>query len=152
MNALLSFQEELSRGMPVQECELSQDYKLVFDQPNGRERFSYAKIQNGVVQALSQFALTDPIVGVVNFNLGYAVSEKYRGLGLGVESVLKGLAELKNGFGRAGIKEFYIEAVVGLDNTPSIKVAEDIFGYNCNQITDHYSGELAWHYTKLIKI
>lgn len=151
MNALLSLDEEIKRGMPLQTCELNKDYKITFDQPNGQNRFSYTKIEGKDAISLSMFAATDPIDGVTCFNIGYAVIEEYRGSGLGEEVVNIGIKELKNGLPRAGIEKFYIDAVVGINNHPSIRTAEKIFKAKGKEITDVYSGEPALHYRKLVE-
>lgn len=151
MNALHSLDEEIKRGMPVQTCELNRSYKMIFDQPNGRNRFSYTKVKGKDAICLSMFAETDLINGFLCFNIGYAVIEQYRGSGLGAEAVGIGIDDLKNGLPRAGIEKFYIEAVVGINNSPSISVAEKIFNAKGNEITDAYSGEPALHFRMLVE-
>src|SRR4051812_1321808 len=101
MNALVSLQRELDRGMRTNPCALDAAYRMIYDEPNGERRFTYAKIVRGKVRALAVFALGKPIRGVPCFNVGYAVRPRYRGQGLGVEAVTKGIEELKNGFGQS---------------------------------------------------
>lgn len=152
MYALNSLQEEIKLGMPVNPCELDKEYKMIFDEPLGRHRFSYAKIIKGEVQALSVFGAVEPIDSIACFNIGYAVNLKYRGRGLGVEAVNKGIEELRNGLRRAKFKSFYIEAVIDVTNIPSLKVAEKLFPELGKAIKDHGTGTPCLHFTKLIVI
>ncbi len=57
------------------------------------------------------------------FQLGYAVPEKYRAQSRAKKIVTAAIAELQNGLSRNGIAGFCIEAVVGTDNEPSMRVA-----------------------------
>lgn len=153
MNALTSLQKELDRGLPVNPCELAPQYKMVFDQPNGETRFTYAKIINGELIVLANFVLAEPIDGVPCFNVGYAVKPSHRGNGLAYEAASVGIEELKNGFGRTQKgRSFYVEAIVEANNQPSIKVAEKLFAGSGEAITDAPTGKPALQYTKLIKI
>jgi len=60
------------------------------------------------------------------------------------------LAELEAGLGRNGVSAFYVEAVVGIDNEPSKRIAEKVLSSNPEQVTDKFSGQPAYHYVKRI--
>lgn len=153
MVPLLSLQEEFDRGTIASEpCALSKHYQMIFQDFNGVKRFTYAKVIAGKVQALAIFALSEPIDGLPCFNVGYAVKPDLRGHGLGVEAVNAGIAELKNGFGRAVRgKSFYLEAVVEVSNQPSIRVAENLFSAPGKPIVDAFSKRPALYFKKLIQ-
>ena len=153
MNALTSLQLELDRGgLIVNPCALDLQYKMIFDQPNGEGRFTYAKVIDGEVLALANFVLAEPIDGVPCFNVGYAVKPNHRGQGLGVEAVSVGIEELKNGFGQTHRgKSFYVEAIVEVSNQLSIKVAERLFSGSGEPIIDAPSGKPALHFKKIVQ-
>lgn len=152
MLPLQSLQEEFNRGTIASEaCSLNKSYQMIFQDLNGVKRFSYAKVVGKEVQALSIFALADPIEGKPCFNLGNAVKPELRGRGLGLEALIVGVEELKNGFGRAGKgKSFFVEAVVEATNLPSIRVAEKFFLQPGKPIIDAFSGKSALHFLKLV--
>ena len=56
------------------------------------------------------------------------------------------ITELKRGLTRNGVPGFYIEAVVGTDNEPSMRVAGATISTSPVPITDHFSGLPALHY------
>ena len=153
MIALLSLQQAVGAGDPtVNPHDIGEGYVMLYDEPNGGKRFSYAKIIHREVQALSIFGLADPIDGVPCFSVGYAVNENHRGRGLAVEAVNKGIKELQMGFGRTKMKSFYVEAVIDETNVYSIKVAEKIFSSPSVATKDHYTGTPAVYFKKLIAI
>jgi len=58
---------------------------------------------------------------------------------------------LRNGLVRHGIKQFYIEAVVGLENKVSQRVATKVISETPKETTDFVSGLPALVYTRLIE-
>jgi RimJ/RimL family protein N-acetyltransferase len=153
MIALISLQQAVTTGDPtVTPQSLGEDYVMFYDEPNGGKRFSYAKVVNREVQALSIFGLTDPIEGVPCFSVGYAVSERHRGQGLAVEAVRKGIKEMRMGFERTAIDKFYVEAVIDELNVHSIKTAELLFSCPGVATKDHYTKTPALYFKKLITI
>ncbi|MGZ3745075.1 MAG: GNAT family N-acetyltransferase [Pseudobdellovibrionaceae bacterium] len=152
MIALLSLQKVLNSGPPVDPRELDEGYAKMYDEPNGGKRYSYAKIIEGEVQAVSIFGLEDPIDGVDCYSVGHAVNENHRGRGLAVEAVDKGVEELKNKFRQTSMGRFYLEAVIDVTNIHSIKVAEKLFSDSPEKIIEKYSGKPALHFKKLIAL
>lgn len=150
-NALLSFQAEIRRGMPVEPCTLNSELSVVLDKPNGKPRYSYAKIEWGKVKAFSMFVLDTPINDIPTFNIGYAVPEFYQKKGYGNDIVKKSIDELSAGLAKAGVRQIYIRAVVGLDNVPSNNIARRLISQNPEEIIDDLSGENAYHYIRLIQ-
>jgi hypothetical protein len=153
MAAIDSLQKEIGRGMKTIPCELNSQYRMIYDEPHGEKRFTYAKIIGGKVQALANFVLAEPIDGIPCFNVGYAVDPKHRGRGLGLEAASTGIAELKNGFGRTlKGKDMYLEAVVEKTNTHSVKVAQQLFSATGDSITDAPTGKPALYFKMLVKL
>lgn len=151
-NALNGLQGVLNKGFnEMSPGVIHSEISVIFDAPQGVSRFSYAKIVNGQVEALSIFALVDPLEGIPCFNLGYAVPEILRNKGLGTEIVSKGIRELRAGLAKNGLKQFYLEAVIGLTNLPSQKIAKKVISPNREEIIDSISKEPAFVYRRLIE-
>ena len=151
MDALVSLQREVRRGMLTNPTELSPGVRVVLDQPNGVIRYSYARIEHGRVKSIAIFVHHEPINGVPCFNLGYAVPEAYRNRGWAGLIIEQGIQELRRGLGRHGAKSFYVEAVVGTDNLASQRVASKIISDAPVAGTDSESGEPILQYTRLVE-
>lgn len=151
MNGLKSLQAEIHNGIPLSPCKLNSDLQMFYDQPNGRHRFTFVKIESNIIRSFATFVIVEPINDLPTFNLGYAVPEEFRGAGLAMEIVEKSIAEVKAEFKRNGINSFYVEAVVGVENIPSQKVSAKLLSSNFEEITDSFSGERAYHYQLLVQ-
>ena len=151
--ALKSFQTELMRGgLQLQRGAVDKDIYLYVDNPNGVMRLTYVKLENRMVTALVMFALGDhPVEGKPCFNIGYAVPEAYRNQGRAKEVIATAIAEMLHGFGKHGDATFYVEAVVGTDNKPSQRVAEQTIAAAPVAIIDPVSGLPAAHYIRKIE-
>jgi len=112
MDALRSYQQALDAGMPVDPNELDADYLKRSGEVAGAKRFDYVKLIDGQVQALAMFVEEEPHNRVARFCLAYAVSENNRGRGLAVEAINKGIEDLRKQFSLAGVKSFYVEALI----------------------------------------
>lgn len=151
MDALASLQYEVgSRGMPTHPTSCSPDIRVVLDQPNGITRYTYAVIEMGLVKAVAIFVMDDPIDGIAAFNVGYAVAKPYRRQGLGKRILEAGIQELSRGLGQHGVKQFYVEAVVGRDNMASQQLAKSVFSNTTTEGTDSESGVPVYSYLKLV--
>lgn len=148
MQGLCSLQRALDRGGLVNFIEVDADYKMIYDEPNGRKRFWYPKIINGEVQALATFGLESGAhKGTDRYSLNYAVSEKYRGRGLAIEAVNTGVEDLKS-----RLKRFYLEALIEETNIHSIKVAKKLFPGAGIPTIDDESGKPALLFFELIEL
>ncbi len=151
MNGLRNFQRELDNGTQMEFRELNKSYFARFDEfPEGGKRYSYLKIMNGEIQAISMFGLVEPIKGVDCYSIGYAVNENYRRRGLALESVNLGLADLAVILGQMKMKKFYLEAVVDVDNMPSLILAKKLFSSLGLPTKDYPTGKPALYFKKLI--
>lgn len=140
--ALKSFQQALAaNAITVRRCDLDRDMVVHMDRPNGETRLSYARMDGHTVVALVQFIPCDPVEGEPCFNVGWAVAEAYRGQGRAHGAVAASIKEMQNGFNRAGMKAFWIEAIVGEDNIASQRVAEKALSAPVKKATDSYSGD-----------
>jgi hypothetical protein len=153
MNSLTGLQQALDEKIvKLQSCRLFSDMRMLVDQPNGVYRFTYALLDGKRVRAIAMFAHADPYEGAHCFQIGYAVSEPDRGQGLGIKVAKQGLAELKNGLKANQFKTFYVEAVVGIDNTASNKIAASLFSAAPAPVKDRLSGEDALQYMEKIDL
>jgi len=153
MDALVKLQAALDSRIPLQtqRCNIYPDLVLIADEPTGKLRLTYARIEKRKVIAVSLFALTDPIEGIPCFQAGNAVIESMRRKGLGSAILSRGIEELCNGFKKQGAKKIYIEGVVSVSNEPSNKIARRVLSDAPTSITDAFSGEQAFQYLKLIE-
>ncbi|WP_456293299.1 GNAT family N-acetyltransferase [Pseudomonas sp. AK106] len=151
LQALISLQAEIRKGMPTHPTENYPSVRVVVDEQNGHARYTYARIEHSRVKAMAMFVSVDQIEGEGCFQVGYAVPETYRGRGWAVEVLQQGLDELSKGLARFGVTQFYLEAVVGTANVASIGVAKRFFSTSPIATTDNVSGEPALAFTRLIK-
>lgn len=126
-NALVSFQQALlTAEIALHPCESDPALWMHVDRPNGVARFTYVRLDGNVVTAFVSFVPCDPMKGEPCFNVGYAVPERFRGQGRAKEVINAAVMEMRRGFGNAGVKGFYVEAIVSPDNLPSCRVAEQV--------------------------
>lgn len=150
-DAMKSFQAALSNGqLRLQQCDLDGDLFVHLDHPNDKPRFTYVRLLDSAVTAFVMLVLADPIDGIPCFQIGYAVPEPCRRRGFARSAVSAAIDELKNGLARAGITTFFVEAVVGTDNSASQRVAVSTISGAPNGITDGVSGLPALQYLRKI--
>lgn len=149
--ALKSFQQALAaNAITVQRGDLDRDMLVHMDSPNGETRLSYARMAGRTVVALVQFIPCDPIEGEPCFNVGWAVAEAYRRQGRAYGAVVAAIKEMQNGFNRAGMKSFWVEAIVGEDNVASQRLAEKVLSEPVKKASDSYSGDPIIQYLRRI--
>lgn len=121
------------------------------DQPDGNIRLSYVRLDGMKLTAFAVLAVTEPIDGTPCFQIGVAVPEQFRRQGRAKEIMTAALAEMASGFGRAGVKEFYVEAIVSVDNEASNRAAASVLSDDPKSVTDQFSGEPALQYLRLVE-
>lgn len=70
MDALVSLQQEIRRGLESQPGDIHKNIRVILDEPNGQRRLTYAKIEHGRVKAMAIFAPVEPTNGTPCFQ-GY---------------------------------------------------------------------------------
>ncbi len=151
MNALVQFQQAYEAGLiPVQPGRLDASVLMAADQPNGKPRFSYMRVDGLLVTALVMFAQNGMQDGHPVFNIGYAVPASCRGRGLAKATLVAALAELSVGLAGAKVPVIHVETVISPDNLASHAVAKAIFDDAPARITDSQSGEPALLYTRKV--
>jgi hypothetical protein len=152
-NALHSFQKELLNGRIQLQCgTVYPDLYVYHDEPEiGKFRFTYVQLENNTVTAFVILATCAPIERVPCFQIGYAVPKEYRSQGRAKEAVQMAISEMKHGFQKARVATFYIEAIVGADNKPSQRVAEQTISATSANMIDEISGLPSLQYLRKIE-
>lgn len=152
-NGLVSFQKALLSGtIKPKRCKIQRELYFLRDKPTPETiRVTYALILGKQVKALAIYIESEPNEGKRCFGIGYAVAVPYRRQGLAKAIVASSLVEFSNMLtNKLPEPGFYVEAVVGIDNEPSNKVAAQIISPDREQITDSESGLPAYHYIKYV--
>ncbi|HDJ8365911.1 TPA: GNAT family N-acetyltransferase, partial [Escherichia coli] len=84
------------------------------------------------------------------FGVGYAVADEYKAQGIGTQLLIASIEEMQYGF-RNSFNEFYVEAIVGVGNQASNKLAAKVLSDTPEPGTDSYSGKPINQYMKLFK-
>ena len=148
--ALESFQEALNANGADELGRSTIDPQLYAysDRPNGIPRITFVRLDDSTVTALVMFVLVDQREDGPRYQIGYAVPEKYRSQGRAKEIVTAAIAELKRGLSKNGVTGFSVEAIVGKDNEPSMRVAATTLSTSPTEIIDSVSGLPALHYVR----
>lgn len=150
-DALASFQLYLTNGSPrLQPGTFDKTLLAHLDYPNGHMRLTYVRLAQHTVTVFVEFVQIEPLDGLACFHVGYAVPPAYRGQGLARAALDAALKELEFGLGRNGVPAFYVEAVIGTDNTASRRVAEQVLTQSPEAITDSVSGQPALRYLRRV--
>ncbi|MGJ8654358.1 MAG: GNAT family N-acetyltransferase [Opitutaceae bacterium] len=151
--ALESFQDALSnQQINPEPCELYENLYLLKDDADGRLRMTYARIVEGKVLGMVAYVPVEPVDSIPCFNVGYAVDAEDRRKGIGSEILEESLSEIENGLRHHGNGQYYIEAVISVENEASNKIARKHLSDTPKQIVCMYSGEDALQYFKLYTI
>jgi hypothetical protein len=151
MDALVTLQPAIDNGeVRLRRCALHPDLWVLQDSPNGEARTTYAFLENGIVQSIVQFVPAEPIDGIPCLSLGYATMEEARGRGLATDTLTKAIVEMRHGLKTAGVRRFYLEAVVSTTNEPSKRLAARALSHQPTAGTDHFSGAPILQYVRLI--
>jgi hypothetical protein len=109
----------------------------------------YIMVEEGrAVTAMVNFRPREAIEGVPAFNIELAVPEDRRRQGRGQEAVDAALLELRHELNSAGVRNFLVEAIVEMENSPSRRIAENSISELSTATTDPYSGRPAFRYLR----
>ncbi len=154
MDALKSFEPAFQRGeLEMRRGQIHSDLLIHMDVPDGKNwRLTYAKTNGTTVRAITLISDAGPMDedGLPVFQVGYAVPQHLRKRGLATSTTQAAIDEFTAGMKRNGVESFYLEAVVGVRNIASQKVAERVIGGGPKPITDENSGEPALQYLKKV--
>jgi hypothetical protein len=90
-------------------------------------------------------------VGTHCFSIGYAVPEAYRIQGRAKDAIRAAISEMQHGLGRIGLSVFCVEAIVGADNKPSQRAAEQVISDTPVAVKDQVSGLPAFQYVRKVE-
>ena len=153
--ALASFQEKFLLGnIKLDAGVLDKDMYSYLDMPNGDYRITYVTLDGKMVTSLVIFgvATTPTIKGHRCFAIGYAVPEKYRNQGRAKKAVESAIREMKHDMPKYGHKAFWVEAIVGMDNKASQRVAEQVISDVPKATTDSLSGVASLRYLRKVEV
>ncbi|MGO2306085.1 MAG: GNAT family N-acetyltransferase [Providencia sp.] len=149
-DALVSYQQALNDKLINPDvCKLHTNLTVLFEDFDQQFRFTYALTENGIVKGIVLFVRADPIDNIVCFSIGYAVSEIFQNQGIAKEIIEKSIDELKNGF-KDLLPQFYIEAIINVNNEASKKIALKIISDSPKETIDEHSGSPAYQFVRLI--
>ncbi|HDS5078668.1 TPA: GNAT family N-acetyltransferase [Klebsiella aerogenes] len=147
-DSLVSFQHALSNGLiNPSSCIVHPKMKVLLDNADGTPRITYAFIDGQTVKGVVIYIPVDSIEGKPCFGVAYAVADEYKMQGVGTKLLLSSIAEMQQGF-KNSFPEFYIEAIVGVDNLASNKLASKILSATSNPGEDSHSGKPINQYLK----
>jgi hypothetical protein len=114
----------------------------------GAERFTYANLVKLKVQQIVVLNGNEPLNGLPCFGLFYGTLESLRGAGLTIPFVKLCLEQFYKDLHKTYCREFYIEALVEVDNFPSIAICKHLFGEPAETATDSNTGQTnhVWQY------
>lgn len=146
-DGLISFQQGLKQGiLQIGVVPPHDDLYSHFDMPTpGAKRMTYVRLADDriTVTAFVSCIFNGEIEGIPCVALGYAVPEEFRGRGFAKRIVKDVLVDTQKIAAQSGLPTIYVEAVVGVDNIASQRVAANVFGVQPERITDSFSGEPA---------
>lgn len=140
-SALNSFQRAYDqKEIELKQC--AQDPKLLMhvDRPNGDIRFTYVRFEGPRVSAMAQVIRCEDYEGAACFNVAWAVPADLRGAGRATDVINAAVAELTRGLRGAGLRSFWVEAIVGIENRASQRVAEKAISAKGIETTDAFAG------------
>ncbi|MCH2683552.1 GNAT family N-acetyltransferase [Leclercia adecarboxylata] len=150
-DSLINFQDALTNKLiTLSSCVVHPEMKRFFDDPEGTPRITFALLDGVNVKGIAIYHPTEPINGMACFSLGYAVAEQFRKQGVATEIVQKSLDEIHAGF-RKNMPKFYVEAIVGVDNHGSNKVASRIISEKPIACDETYLGRPAQKYLRFLE-
>jgi len=149
----VSYQQALTdRSIQPIPCDGYPELYVMQDEPeSGDQRLTYAFIANRVVKAYAVYTQVDFWEGKPRFGVGYATAEQFRNHGFATEIVKASMKELHRGISQYLHEPgFYVEAIVGMENLASQKVAARTLTDMPETIVDGISGLPALYYIKQV--
>ncbi|TJV41888.1 MAG: GNAT family N-acetyltransferase [Mesorhizobium sp.] len=148
-----SFQEALDDNvLDLTPGMVDQTVFVHLDYPDGVEpRWTYVRLETGKVTAFVNILVVEPVEGIPCFGIGYAVPEQFRNQGRAKELVGAAIEEMREGFGKAGMPEFFVEAIIDQDNLASQHVASATLSPDPVSVVDQLSGKPAFQYVRRLQ-
>ncbi|WP_449556844.1 GNAT family N-acetyltransferase [Huaxiibacter chinensis] len=148
-DSLNSFQHALSNSLiRLSPCVVHPEMKVLMDDADGTPRITYAFVQGDIVKGVAIYVPADPYEGKPCFGVGYAVADKFKRQGIATKLLKASIEEMQYGF-RNSCNEFYVEAIVGVDNQASNILASEVLSATPKPGKDSHSGKPINQYMKL---
>ena len=147
----LSFRDEVEHGnLHLESGKLYPDIKLYFDKVEGQKRLTYTILKENIPKGILQVTPSGWEQDVFYFQLGIAVSEEFRGQGIGSELNRKGIEEFLANYPLSKGEKLGIEVIISETNIASQRLAAKFFPDPPIQLTDKCSGEAALRYEFIV--
>ena len=147
IDALISLQKAVNDStVHMTEGKFYPNVKCLIDYPDGETRYTYAKIIDNEVQAIAILGLIPMASDVPYFQIGFGVKKSKRGQGMGIRLMKQALKELVNDISTSSMKEFYLQAIVNVENEASNNISRKYISNSPTSIFDTLSGEPAYQY------
>ncbi|EPT7056345.1 GNAT family N-acetyltransferase [Cronobacter sakazakii] len=148
-DSLNSFQHALSNGLiRLSACVVHPEMNVLLDDADGTPRITYAFVHGEIVKGVALYVPADPFEGKPCFGVGYAVADDFKRQGVATKLLKASIEEMQYGF-RNSFREFYVEAIVGVDNQASNKLASKVISATPKPGKDSHSGKPINQYMKL---
>lgn len=149
VDELLSFQQALVKGeIKLQAGKIDPELYVYSDATGDSIRFTYVRLIGLIVTGYATMVMTEPMHGLPCFHASVAIPEAYRGKGYAKNVLQAAMTELKDGLSRNNAPSFYVEAVVGVSDTPSQRLAEAAISPTPVAVTDSQTGGPALQYIR----
>lgn len=151
-SALHSFQSALDDGrIEVSPGELEPDVRVLVDVADGSPRFTFVKLDGARVTAMVQFMAAEPYEGQPCFGVSWAVPVELRGQGRAGAMLLAAVREFRHQVS-SRLPVFWIEAVVGVENLASQRVAQKVISAESSRSIDDEAGVPIFQYFRRIDV
>ncbi|UYZ83583.1 GNAT family N-acetyltransferase [Entomomonas sp. E2T0] len=149
---LIQFQEALLENkIELFPSEKYPNLYMMLDDADGNSRMTYAFIEKDLkVKAIAIYLHMEPIGYTTCVGVSYAVAEDFRNQGIAKLILEQSISDLTDKMPEY-INEIYIEAIVGISNIPSQKVAEKVLSSTPKKTVDAFSNQDAYQYVRLVK-
>lgn len=148
--ALASFQSALDDGrIEISPGQLETDVHTLVDDADGSPRFTFVKLEGARVSAMVQMMAADPYEGEPCFGVSWVVPADLRGQGRAGAMLLAAVREFRHQ-ASSRLPVFWIEAVVGVHNLPSQRVAEKVIASEGSRSVDDEAGVPIFQYFRRI--
>lgn len=147
MDSFKSFEPALKRGeLEIERGRVDPSLIVHMDEPQGTVRITYARMHGDSVVGIAIITPAEFENGLPVYQIGYAVPQHLRKRGIAKELVQAAIDEFTSFVERGGVVHFYMEAMVGVKNIGSQKVAAHVIGGEPRETKDENSGEAIIQY------
>ncbi len=137
--ALTLFQQDLDR-IPLMRSEIDADLFFHLDQPGGRARITFVRLDDRTITAFAVLFAADPVNDMLRFHGFYAVPEALRNQGRAKDILAAAMRQIEHGFARAGVGAIRVEVTVDAENAAAQHVAAAVISPSPEPVRDEVTG------------